>query len=418
MGRLPAGPVWKVNDTRITVAPDPRAPGRWLCLVTVDGERTRQQFATEAAAISRAQVLAKLAENPHYGEATPAQLTVGDLIDRYVQTRNVLNPSRSNATGLRQLYAFDAIRAAWGERPPAMIKRGDVVAWLGGLLKPPQGTGTYAPLTVQQVLRTFCTVLASATDLGLPNPLAKLRMTAARERQAQPWTPQELAAILAAARDEWGAQRPQYLLGLWLWIQSGLRAGEILALRVGAIDADAGTVRVTETFSRGKLGPLKTPRARPPFIVLPTLSSGPDWQPGATAESWNVITFYEHLRVRSLRPEAFLCGVTPETPWCHTVMFRGWQRILDRVGLAYREPEILRHTMAAVMLSRGAPTRFVCDQGAWTSIRIVEKVYAKFLPAAFTAHPRPLEGRTIRPAAPVVPLLQQQLTTVQRKHVK
>lgn len=407
MPRRPVGPVWIRDDLRITVVPDPRAPGRWLCkLRGARGERTQQQFASEAEAHAQAQTLLATMREREV-EPPPAQKTVSELIDRYVRTRAVLNPTRRASTGLAQAHAFGFIRAAWGDRPPSVITRDGILDWLATLRKPPHGTGRLAQTSVQRVFRTFRQVLGSAADLGVPNPLVTLRVAAERERPQEPWTPVQLRAILAAAREHW-ARDPQYVFGLWLWMQSGLRAGEVLALRVNDLDVAAGTVRVDESYSQRELGPPKVARKRPAFIVLPTLAPGAEWRPGATAESWGVLDWYEQqMRVRTLhRPDAFLCGATPDRPWSHDAMHGGWGAILARLGLPYREPEVLRHTMAALLLSRGAPTAFVTDQGGWKSIEVVERVYARYMPSVFNADPRPV-ARPEKGAA----LLPQQLTT-------
>lgn len=403
MPRRPVGPVWHVSAVRITVLPDRRSPGHWLARAfdRATGKQTQTQHGSEADALRTARELVEGQRAGATGGKRPAEsYTVGDLLTRYEKTRTTLNPQRRRSTVQNVAYRLGYIRAAFGGQPAVSVQLDDVIAWLGDLQQ------RLAPTTVNETFRLFRQIYGGAASLGIANPLAGQTMHATRTRPKHPWTPREMGLLLTAAREVW-KHRPQYTLGLWIWMQSGLRAGEILALRDGAIDVTTGTVRLSENFSGNRLGPLKTPRKRPPFIILPTLSDGPECRPGATAESWRVVEAYEQLRVRSLLGQGFLCGATPDTPWCGTTMREGFQEIVARTGLPYREPEVFRHTMACLMLARGAPSAFVTDQGAWHSIAIVERIYAEYLPAAFTAAPRP-----------GAELFGEQYRTVRRKRAK
>lgn len=82
-------------------------------------------------------------------------------------------------------------------------------------------------------------------------------------------------------------------------------------------------------------------------------------------------------RVRSLEPEAFVFGV--KEPWTPAYINAEWRRALKKAKIRYRNPEQLWHTLASVLLSRGANPLYVQKQGGWRSAAVLYKVYARWI---------------------------------------
>jgi integrase len=193
------------------------------------------------------------------------------------------------------------------------------------------------------------------------------------EDNVDPFTGAELRAIVAAAR----AADPTFATFLRVWMQSGMRAGEALALQNQDVDLARGTALVRRTYSRGRLGPTKTRQSRVASFLHPVAEDTLEWRPGATAESRRVLSELKALPVRSLEPEAFVFGVSE--PWSPAYVNDRWRKSLQAAKVRYREGEQLRHTLASTLLSRGANPLYVQKQGGWKSAAVLYRVYARWL---------------------------------------
>jgi integrase len=257
---------------------------------------------------------------------------------------------------------------------------------LGGSLR--RGGKPLADSSLRVVLATLQLILDRAVRRGMlsanPVPLADWRGMP-RIEQIDPFTPAELRRILAAAdllNREIGTL-------LRLWMQAGLREGEVLALRTNDLDLQAGTVVVDETYSKRRLGPPKTGATRTVSILHPTTEDILGWEPGSTAESHEILTRLRSRPVAALDPRAFLFG-GGDRPMNRERLSWWWHRALVRAGVRYRYPEQLRHTWASILLSRNAPVLYIGQQGGWRSAGVLFKHYARWMPqqpAATSAQP-------------------------------
>lgn len=194
-----------------------------------------------------------------------------------------------------------------------------------------------------------------------------------KEDKVDPFAPEELRAILAAARE----LNLAFSVFLRVWAQSGIREGEDSALQNQDLDSVKGTVLVRRTFTRGRLGPTKTRQTRLVSFLHPVTEDTPEWRPGVTAESRRVLAELQALPVRSLEPEAFVFGI--KKPWTPAYINAEWRRTLQKAKVRYRPPEQLRHTFASTLLSRGANPLYVQKQGGWRSAAVLYKVYARWI---------------------------------------
>jgi len=196
------------------------------------------------------------------------------------------------------------------------------------------------------------------------------------EETVDPFTPAELRAVLDAAH----AQAPVFATMLRVWMQTGLRAGEVAGLRWGDLDLERGVVVVQRTYSRGRIGPTKTRRARTVFFLHPVAEETAAWRPGATPESRAVLTALRRLPVQALDPEAPLFTRADGQPWDPMSTLRAWKRALKAASVRYRPPEQLRHTFASTLLSRNAPLLYVQGAGGWRSAGVLLRTYARWMP--------------------------------------
>ncbi len=199
-----------------------------------------------------------------------------------------------------------------------------------------------------------------------------------RIESVDPFTVHELRAILGAARE----RDPDFATLLQVWMQSGMRAGEVCGLQWQDLDLQGGTALVRRTWSRQRIGPTKTGRERLVAITHPVADDTPEWHPGSGVGASSVLAGLQRLTIQPLHdPESFVFG-KGRVPLSSMELHRRWRRVLQAGGVRYRPPEQLRHTFASTLLSRNAPLLYVQGQGGWRSASVLLRVYARWMPQA------------------------------------
>jgi integrase len=242
--------------------------------------------------------------------------------------------------------------------------------------------------TVRSGLVALRLILERAVKAGyLPaNPARGVgRFPRREEETVDPFTPAELGRILASAHQ----QDATFAALCRVWAQTGMRAGEVAGLRWGDLDLDRGLVVVQRTYTRGRIGPTKTRRARSVSLLHPTTEDTAEWKPGATLDSRAVLLAIRRLPVQALDAEAPLFAWQDGQLWHPMAVLRAWKRALRAAGVRYRAPEQLRHTFASLMLSRNAPVLYVQRQGGWRSAAVLLRVYARWMPQEFDGQTQP-----------------------------
>src|SRR5215467_4699337 len=293
----------------------------------------------------------------------------------------------------------------FGAKPVGEITTGMVEAFISAKLKPGGSTRNedkaLSRSSLKPLLATLRMILQKAVKSGEidSHPMAKLdRMRRAVGENVDPFTTDELRAILGAAREV----SPIAGAMFQLWAQTGMRAGELSGLQVGDFDWEHGTVTVQRTYSRHRIGPPKRGGARTVSMLHPIADPIVDWRPGATPESRAIIAELRRLPVSPMEPQAFVFGRNGQ-PLESAELHRLWRRVIVKARVRYRSPEQFRHTFASTMLSRNAPLLYVQKQGGWQSATVMLSVYARWLPGpevalhpvAPSAHPEPVSVSTV-----------------------
>ena len=233
-------------------------------------------------------------------------------------------------------------------------------------------------------------ILQRAVKMGLlsANPakaLGRLSSTPL-EGTVDPFSPAELREIFEAAHVIDPALATMYRL----WVQSGMRSGEVYGLQWQDIDLERGTVIVRRTHSRDRTGPTKTGKVRTVSILHPVADDTTEWRPGSTVPARSVLSGLRRLTA-SIDPAAFVFG-NGGSPPSRQHFDRLWHRAVRKAGVRYRVAEQFRHTFASLMLSRNAPLLYVQRMGGWSTAGVLLQVYATWVPSDF-------EGVLTTPAA-------------------
>lgn len=244
--------------------------------------------------------------------------------------------------------------------------------------------------TVRYIHTILSAALQAAVDaepaLLSKNPAAKATPPTAKEAKApemHPWAAPQLAAFLA-----WTKGNSFLHAAWWVLAMTGMRRGELLALRWRDVDLAAGTVRVRRSVgvvlvkgqkSYLKEGDTKTAKPRVVDLDAATVDVFKAWHAERAA-----------LSAELVRDDALIFG-NEEGEWRHPNQFsQRFKKTLARFGRALAKagavsiPDVrlhdLRHTHATLLLMKGIPVKVVSERLGHSSPVVTLTIYAHVLP--------------------------------------
>lgn len=209
------------------------------------------------------------------------------------------------------------------------------------------------------------------------NKLLK-QTTKASEYEVDPFTAAERDTLLEHARAD---ERPM----LQFWFATGLRPGELMALRWAKVDWLASKARIDRNLvAKAEKGPKTTAGIRDVDLVDVAIAA-----------------------LQAQKPASFLAGehiwFNPRTsaPWETDAQIRKtlWEPLCKRAGVRYRNPYQVRHTFASAHLTAGANPWYVAEQLGHVDVQMVFKVYGKFIPQDYRRARQPAPLRAVKTAA-------------------
>jgi integrase len=194
--------------------------------------------------------------------------------------------------------------------------------------------------------------------LDLPLPEAGPIGFHAAEGEPDPLTTEELKAVLSVME---GAIARQVLFACW----TGLRTGELIALRTSDLQLEKDRFLVRRSLSRGILKTTKTGNHRWVNLLPPARAALDAQLEGGTADGW-------------VFPNPFT-----RSRWANdSKITRRWKRALEQAGVRYRRPYQTRHTYASMMLSAGENPLYVAQQMGHADWSMLVRVYGRWMPSA------------------------------------
>jgi integrase len=314
----------------------------------------------------------------------PSSETLSEYATRWIERRN---PARS--TGGRGRLApstFEGylvnirrhIVPRLGERTLASLRTEDVDELAAEL----EAEGK-APGTVRNVLVPLRKMLADAVRQGLivANPAAGADLPPAQDFAGKEIPPAHTDAIRAALlelapSDPLRNEPDSFSVHLFdVALGTGLRLGELRALRFGDIDRDRRLLRVERSYSIGELRRPKTEAGVRSVPLFPSVDSALRALASRAVERGRYA------------PEELVFATTRGTP-LHPSNFnrRTWQPAVRRAGLAaegYRFHD-LRHTCVSRLVGAGADIKLVQALAGHANPLITLKRYSHLLDARIT----------------------------------
>ena len=323
-----------------------RKDGRWEGRFVVGRDERGFPVTKNVLARTKAECVAKLKElrerlETPAPEPTRPGITLGAWLDRWYQEYKKAN-LRPNTQMSYERRIYQHIIPALGRIPLDKLTTRDIQQFYTNLKKSGRliraelyGTGL-SDQTVRGIHTTLRAALDKAAEekLIFRNPADSCKPPSARPREMQVLTPEEIQRLLIQAKED-GC----YEL-LLLELATGLRRGEILALRWSDLNFRTGALRVERQVHRvrGELvvSPPKT-RAGNRTVLLP-------------APVLNVLkTYQKGVHSRWMFPSP----VKADSPMDPAAVRKRLQTVLERAECRRLRFHDLRHTFATASLEHG-----------------------------------------------------------------
>jgi integrase len=354
-----------------------RKDGRWMGRYTVhtaDGPKQRAVYGKTRAEVS--QKLTKAMADRDSGLTFDAgNLKLGEYLDRWLS--ECVKGTVRESTFERYEYAIRPhIKPALGRIKLKSLTSAHVRAFYRLKLDGAEGSPGLAPATVHKLHGVLHKALdqAVADGLILRNATDAVKIPRIDREEINPLTADEVGILLEAARED--RLEALYVVA----VHTGLRQGELLALKWDDLDLEGETLRVrrTLTYSGGKhfLSEPKTKKSRRTVRLTPSAVAalrghlerqmeeidrlGSLYQPGGLVFSSTTGSIINPSNLRN----------------------RSFARLLQRAGLSGRGVRFhdLRHTCATLLLSRNVNPKIVSEMLGHATIAITLDTYSHVLP--------------------------------------
>ncbi|MGI8806361.1 MAG: tyrosine-type recombinase/integrase [Acidimicrobiales bacterium] len=263
-----------------------------------------------------------------------AKVTLDEYAKRWLLDRTDLRPRTAELyEGLLRNHILPAL----GGSQLADLTPSKIRSWHADLSRRPKPGAS----TTAKAYRLVRTILGTAVTDGLipKNPCAV--KGAGRERPPErPVATVDEVFRIADTID------PRFRLLVLLATFTGMRLGELQALKRGRVDLSTGEIRVVEQIQQLRSGQLVTgPPKTEAGVRLVTV-------PATVA-----IELDDHVRSLDPDPGTLVFAQPDGRPILRMAYYRAWRRATTEVGLNGLKPHDLRHTGNTLAAATGASTR-------------------------------------------------------------
>ena len=169
-------------------------------------------------------------------------------------------------------------------------------------------------------------------------------------------------------------------------LHTGLRPGEVQALKPGDIDFQGKRVRVERSATLNRA--IKSTKTGEPRWV--------DLGPSTTEKLKAHLTWLEVEAIARGKESEWLFPSETGTLLDDRHIARAMRGVLGKAGLPSLSPYDLRHTYASLLLSAGVPLLYVAHQLGHSKPTITLKYYARWIPSGNANHVGVLERTLVR----------------------
>lgn len=290
-----------------------------------------------------------------------APVLIGPLLEAYIREASALKTLSPSTIRGKSNWAHARLIPKWGKTDARTLTVPAVRQWVISDLVP-----ALAPVSIRNCLSTMSACLTQAVIDGTleSNPMRgmDLRSIIPRARSGRsrdpidPFNDDEIEAILEAEELE-EAKR------LWTFaLASGLRPGELIALRWENTHLQQSYILVSENIVTGLDGPVKKGTKTGFERIVPLLPSARSALSGVVDREGFVFKGLDGVRWRDAAQ-----------------LRRAWRRTLEAACVRYRRLYQTRHTFASKLLERGESITLVANLLGHTTTAMVIKHYGRYI---------------------------------------
>ena len=360
-----------------------RFPGEWWVLIYHGGRRKAKKIGRdESMAREVAKRLeAKLALGEISMESERAAPKMKEYAEKWLETYVKVLRRESTYDRYKSILKKYVYPSPIGKVPIDKIKRGDV----RDLLLAVHGRGL-SKASVSLLRDVVNGPLTHALDAELisVNPVTGLVKALQIERDKRehldPFTHEEVNLFLTKCAAIYPEHYPFFLCAF----RTGMRLGELLALRWGDVDFNGKFIQVARSYKRGRMTATKTGKVRRVDVSEQLFS---------TLKAFHITRKEEGLKMgRGDAPE--LIFHRAGMPMEQNHIRRIFKRILDKAGLRKIRVHDIRHTYASLLLSDGVSLVYVKEQLGHSSIQMTVDIYGHWIPSSNRAMVNRLDNAT------------------------
>lgn len=219
------------------------------------------------------------------------------------------------------------------------------------------------PSTVnQKIMKVISMVLKSAKMEGLIeiNPMDGMKRLTEPKVDVDPFSPQELKHLLEIVREK----RPEYYDMIYLWSMTGLRPGELCALKWKNVDYYNNQLLIRET--RHDVGGDGAPKTTSSEREITLRSS--------------MVECLKRQEARTRMLDGYVFLTRDQNPFTPAFLKKKWDVILRLAGLRYRPPKQMRHTFASINIQLGENIVWVSKTMGHASVKMTLDTYTRYIP--------------------------------------
>lgn len=221
-------------------------------------------------------------------------------------------------------------------------------------------SGLKASYINHRIIKPLCMMLRKAHKRGLLSdyPCSGISRLIETQPEIEPFNFDELRVFFKSLE-----KHPTYHDMILIWVHTGLRPGEIYALKWRGIDWFNRKIMIRESRSGGINGPPKTAYSERDIDMRPPV--------------------YQALKRQEARTglmDGYVFLAETGKPFSNKYFGRRFRFLLRLAGLKYRPPVQLRHTFATLSIAVGENISWVSRMLGHSSVEMTLKKYNRFVP--------------------------------------
>lgn len=350
----------------------PRGPGAWELKFDVSsdtGERKTRYVTFRGGKREAQRKLTELLDQVNKGSfIDPSKLSLGEFLGRW-ESWAATQVSAKTLERYKELLAHH-VRPHLGARAIQKLRTVDFAELYGRLQQPkPEGAGL-APRTVGHVHRLLHRVFGHAVKWSVVgnNPVAAAEPPRVQRAEIEILAPDQIKAVLDALRG-----RPLYPVAV-IGLATGMRRGEIAALRWADIDLDGGKLRIERSLEQTNAGlAFKAPKTKagqravsiPPSVVAELREHWRRQQEQRLA-----------LGTGKAGPDDLVFARPDASPWPPDSLTADWARTVRALNLPKVTLHALRHTHVSQLIAAGLDVVTVSRRIGHSNPTVTLGVYA------------------------------------------